>query len=298
MPHIQNFFTVFEPGSVNVKATLLILHGMQEHSGRYTMFAKYLSNNGIVVITYDHRGHGRTVSDKKDLGFFDLENPLEKLIQDAKILADYLQSLYPFVPHFVMGHSMGSFITRCLLQEASAQFKGAIIMGTGGKISGLKLAHTFISGLNKIAPRHRSRLINGTFGWHNNLRFKKESPQDGTNWLSANIDNRKAFLEDPLCGVDFTNNGFYTLFSAVLRATDKDWAKNIATNFPILFISGADDPIGNFSKGVKKTVNDLQQQDFKNVSIKLYAAMRHEILNEDIKDEVYDAVANWINSNI
>ncbi len=61
------FFTLFSPETV--KATLLIVHGMQEHSGRYSEIAEYFANHGIAVVTYDHLGHGRSVRRKRKLAF-------------------------------------------------------------------------------------------------------------------------------------------------------------------------------------------------------------------------------------
>ena len=79
-------------------------------------------------------------------------------------------------------------------------------------------------------------------------------------------------------------------------ATERDWAKSIAYEFPMLFISGEDDPIGDFGKGIRRTVLYLINDGFKNISYKLYPKMRHEILNESINKDIYDNIVNWIES--
>lgn len=292
------YHTLFQPQDQKVKATILILHGMMEHSGRYTAFAKYLSEQGFAVLTYDHLGHGRTAKSTDELGFFQLENPAQQLVNDAESMADYLEKLYPDVPHFVLGHLMGSFIARCLLQQAGSHFDGAIISGTGGRISGISLAYGYLALLNRIAPRQRSQFINKTFSWMNNRHFKHEKDFDGTNWLSVNKENRIAFTQDPLCGIDFSNNGFYTLLSLYIRATRKGWTKTIAKSLPVLLVSGSDDPIGDFGKGTNQAAKDLQQDGFGDVTVNLYPKMRHEILNEDIKEQVYREIEQWIISHI
>ena len=130
------YFNSFEPENVQLKGTLLVLHGMQEHSGRYSEFAQYIANHGFLVITYDHLGHGKTARNFNEMGFFQKKRPAEKIINDAKGMADWLAHKCPDVPHFILGHSMGSFIVRCLLQQAGEKFNGAVIVGTGAKITG------------------------------------------------------------------------------------------------------------------------------------------------------------------
>ncbi|WP_413531928.1 alpha/beta hydrolase [Empedobacter brevis] len=277
-----------------IKATLLLVHGMQEHSERYEKFANFLAEKGILVLLYDQLGHGKTVKNKEDFSFFCLNNPKDELIKIAKDLAKSLEDKYPSVQHFIMGHSMGSFLTRCLLQQYGDHFDGAIIMGTGGRIPGIKLLGSFLSFLNKLIPHKRSKLLNTIFSKSNNKHFKNEENFHETNWLSLDEQNRLNFLKDPLCGIPFTVNGFYTLINLNIQATKKNWTQGIPKSLPIYFVSGANDPIGDFGKGVLQSYNDLEQNGFEKVSIKLYPNLRHEILNESTKEEVYQDIADWL----
>lgn len=291
------FNTLFTPDDVPVKATLLIIHGMQEHSGRYAEIAGYFADHGFAVLTYDHLGHGKSVKDKKDIGFFQLDQPDEKLISDAEAMSEYLHEQYPDVSHFVLGHSMGSFVTRCLLQRSSSKFTGAVIVGTGGPLAGISFIKGYLSLANKIAP-HYPTYLNTLFNTVNNKHFKKDKDFSDTSWLSLNLANRKAFTEDELCGLPFTNNAFYALFSIYKKATARNWAAPISKSFPLLFVSGQNDPIGDFSKGVMKTVDYLKQDGFKDINVKIYPEMRHEILNEEIKEEVFNEIFQWISKHL
>lgn len=291
------FYTLFTPKDKEIKASILMLHGMQEHSGRYDAFAKYLSDCGFAVLTYDHLGHGKTAKSEKDQGFFQLKKPKEQLVQDAKQLAEFLQAEHPNAPLFVIGHSMGSFILRCLLQESSNLFSGAVIIGTGGKVPGIEIAQVLFGLLNRISPRKRTKLINLAFAKMNNIRFGN---LDGnyTEWLSKNEVNQKAFMEDELCGIPFSMNGFHTLVSLNVQAAKRDWSNTIRKDLPLLFISGEEDPIGQFGKGVSKTVDNLRKNGFKHVEKKLYPKMRHEILQEDCKDKVYRDIEDWLQEQL
>ncbi|WP_353151071.1 lysophospholipase [Chryseobacterium sp.] len=287
------FYTLFSPDNISAKATLLIVHGMQEHSGRYSEIAEYFANRGIAVLTYDHPGHGKSVKEKKDIGFFQLSKPDKRLISDAEMMADHLAEQYPDVPHFILGHSMGSFVTRCLLQKASSKFSGAIITGTGGPLAGINILKGYLSLANAIAPRRRT-FLNSVFTNVNNKHFKKDKDFSDTSWLSVNPENRKAFEQDELCGIPFTHNAFYTLFTIYKRATARDWATSISQSFPLLFVSGQNDPIGDFGKGVMLTIDHLKQDGFKDVEYKIYSEMRHEILNEKIREEVLNVIHEWV----
>ncbi|KFF25509.1 alpha/beta fold hydrolase [Chryseobacterium vrystaatense] len=291
------FHTLFTPETIAVKATLLIIHGMQEHSGRYAEIAGYFADLGFAVLTYDHLGHGKSVKDKKDIGFFQLDQPDEKLVSDADVMSDYLIEQYPDVPHFVLGHSMGSFVMRCLLQRASGKLNGAIITGTGGPLPGVNLIKGYLSLANTIAP-HYPTYLNTLFTKVNNKHFKNDNDFSDTSWLSLNPANRKAFTQDELCGIPFTNNAFYTLFSIYKKATARNWAAPIPKSFPLLFVSGQNDPIGDFGKGVTKTVENLKLDGFKDVEVKIYPEMRHEILNEEIRENILHQIDNWLSKHL
>lgn len=285
------FHTLFQPEEKQVKATLLILHGMQEHSGRYAEFAHFLAENGYAVLTYDHAGHGKTAALKSDHGYFHSNKAAKRVVDDAEKMADLLETSFPDVPHFVLGHSMGSFIARCLLQQAHHRFDGAIIVGTGGKEFIASIARFVFSVLNSFASKKRSKRLNRFFNNLNNKRFKDDTSE--TRWLSVNKANQRAFVEDELCGIPFTNNGFHTLLTLNIQSTKNDWADKISKDLPFLFVSGAEDPIGNFGKGVTETVKNMEEDGFSNVGMLLYPKMRHEILNENVKEQVFEDIRNW-----
>jgi alpha-beta hydrolase superfamily lysophospholipase len=288
------YYTLFEPDNQPVKATLLLLHGMAEHHRRYTAFAQYLAAQGVAVLAYDQLGHGRTAPNEAALGFFQLADPAGRLIHDAEQMAAHLARLLPAVPHFILGHSLGSFVVRCLLQQAGACFQGAILMGTAAAMPGVGLGRVLLGVLNKLVPRHRTKVVNSFLGWLNNRFFKEPAPNDSTKWLSANQRNQVAYLHDPFCGIPFTNNGFYTLLTLMKQATEGQWTRDIPQTLPLLLVSGQDDPVGQFGQGVRRVMQQLQQAGFEQVRLLLYPGMRHEILQEVGKQLVYQEVADWL----
>ena len=288
------YYTLFEPDHRPTQASVLLLHGMAEHHKRYSDFAPYLTAQGFAVLAYDQLGHGRTAQNEAELGFFQLSKPAERVVGDAAQMAAYLASAFPGVPHFILGHSMGSLVARCLLQQAGGQFAGAVLMGTAAATPGASLARALLRGLNKLAPRHRTKVLNSLLGWLNNRHFKEPAPNDATKWLSANQQNQVAYLRDPLCGIPFTNNGFYTLLALLVQATAGQWTRGIPPVLPLLLVSGAQDPVGQFGKGVGRVAQQLLQAGFGHVKTRLYPGIRHEILNETNKEQVYRDVAAWL----
>jgi alpha-beta hydrolase superfamily lysophospholipase len=291
-------YTLCEPEHQPATATLLLLHGMAEHHQRYRAFAQYLTTQGFAVLAYDQLGHGHTAHTNAERGFFQLDAPVERLVQDAENMAAYLAGLFPTVPHFVLGHSMGSFVVRCLLQRDGSRFKGAVLMGTAAALPGANLARVLLGGLNRLLPRHRTKVVNDFVGWLNNRTFPEPAPHASLKWLSVNPQNQLAYWRDPLCGVPFTNNGFYTLLCLLRQATAGEWTRGIPPTLPLLLVSGADDPVGQFGHGVRRVTQQLVHAGFTQVQLVLYPGLRHEILQEVSKQQVYHDVAAWLTARV
>lgn len=279
--------------SDNPKATLLIVHGMAEHQGRYTEFAQFLANHDIAVMTFDHLGHGQHAKDSDTLGFMGEPNPANAMIDNVMGYADQLAEQFPNLPHFILGHSMGSFIVRNIIQNFGQQFAGAIIMGTS---SPNPLAAAFVPitrKMNQRSPHNPNVFFHNVLGRVNNLPFRKEKNLDGLNWLNSNLTEVQKFIADPLCGFMFTNNGYFGLMSLMNNGTHKNWWQTVPKALSMLFVSGEADPVGQMGKGVPKIIKDLQKNDFTDVKMIQYPNMRHEILLEKGKEQVYQDILDW-----
>ncbi|WP_367109315.1 alpha/beta fold hydrolase [uncultured Psychrobacter sp.] len=288
--------TFFEPidSDTDIKATLLIVHGMSEHSGRYSDFAQFLANHGIAVATYDQLGHGQTTKTPDELGFFGIEHPMQSLLKDVIIMADSLKSRHPDVPHFIMGHSMGSFIVRTVLKHHAQNFAGAIIMGTSDANPLIKLFMPINKILAKAAPKKPNAVFAKIMNKVLNSKLNNRISDSEFAWLNEDPTAVAAYEADPLTGFDFTNNGFLTLFALMQASLHKGWAKTVSKDFPMLFVSGEEDPIGNMGRGVRKVISHLEKQGFKQVNMRLYPNMRHEPLHEQDNRTVYRDILNWL----
>lgn len=271
-----------------VAAVLQIVHGMAEHIERYDGFASYLAERGVLVVGHSHLGHGKSVKKAEDLGFFAEPDGNGCVVGDIHTLRTRTQTEYPGVPYFILGHSMGSFLTRQYLTDHSAGLAGAVIMGTGDMpVPVLKLAKGVCVLLAKVKGwRYRSQLVNSMVvgGYEKKL---------GLGWLSKNEENVARYASAPLCGFCFTLNGFYGLFTAFHAAVSREMAGQVPRDIPTLFVSGAEDPVGDCGKGVKSVYRRYCDHGA-GAEMKLYAGDRHEILNEDDRMQVYEDILKWM----
>ena len=285
------------PVGTPVKGIVQIAHGMAEYSNRYADFAKYLCSRGYAVFINDHIGHGKSVSSRDDLGYFGEKDGWEILVKDVKALSDIAKKAYPQKPLIIFGHSMGSFIARSYSQKYGTDISAAIYCGTSGKNPaagmGIKIAE-FIA--KRKGARYRSEFINSlAFGNYNKRIKDKRTDFD---WLSTNTENVDKYVADPDCGYLFTAVGYKDLFSITKDVSSKMWYKNVPYILPILIISGSMDPVGNYGQGVRQVYDDLKKTGHKDVTMKIYEGLRHEILNETNREEVFDDVANWLDEKV
>lgn len=277
------------------KAVLQIIHGMAEYAARYAPLAEYLTQRGFVVCAEDHLGHGKSVCSEDDLGYFCAKNGWQTVLGDIRSLTEIVKPKYAGVPYFVMGHSMGSFFCRKYISLYGRDLAGAIIMGTGFKSAATTGGAKFITRLVAAFKgwRHRSRFIDDTAFGSYNKKFEKRTAFD---WLSANPENVDNYIANPLCGVPFTCNAFYGLFGIISQACKAKTIKAVPEKLPIFVVAGADDPVGDYGKGVEKFTDKLLKYG-KNASMTLYRGCRHEIVNDICAPQLFEDLVQFISEN-
>jgi alpha-beta hydrolase superfamily lysophospholipase len=284
---LYHFFSAAQP-----KASIVILHGMAEHHKRYYPFAKFLNANDIDVYLYDHRGHG---TDKlmKELGYLNESKGYKKVVDDALFILSHVNQNKRSKKLILMGHSMGSIITRNVIQQFD-DMDGVILCGTThpSKLKtrpGLALAAIlrFLYG-----PAHRSPFINNMmFGGKAYSRLISRTSFD---WLSRNKPAVGAYIHDPYCGYICTISFYHDLLMLVSSATAPSLMKKTRNSLPILVISGECDPVGGYGKEIKHMLSLYSKWGYNRVTGKLYRECRHELLQELNADEVMKDIHAWI----
>ena len=276
------------------KAIFQIIHGMQEYAARYDEFATYLAGKGYLVVAEDHLGHGLS-SKPEDYGYFCEDDAPTVVVRDVHRLKKMVQEQYPGIPIILMGHSMGSFILRNYLCRYGTGIQGAIIMSTGS-MSGFVLQSgvfmsKFIAAFESEGLHYRSPMMeNISFGSYNK---RIANPKTKLDWLSANEENVQEYIADKMCGVPFTLNGYITLFRLIKGAQKQKNLDKMPKDLPILITGGADDPVGHYGKDLTSLFGKYSKMHIQDVTLKMYSGLRHEILNESNKLEIYADVYNW-----
>ena len=120
----------YTPDDGNVKGIVQVVHGMAEYVERYENLAEFLTARGILVTGEDHLGHGKSVAEGGTYGYFCEQDPATVVVRDVHRLKKITEESYPEVPYVILGHSMGSFITRNYLCRYGKGVDGAVIVGT------------------------------------------------------------------------------------------------------------------------------------------------------------------------
>lgn len=286
---------IYEPQSdLRTHGVIQLVHGSCEHAKRYESFIQFLNENGYIVYANDHRGHGQSVQTPDDYGYFGEENGWQLMVDDLKAVNDIIHAHYPELPIVMLGHSMGSFLARHYAIDYGETIDGLILSGTAhhSKIQ-LKVGQWVSKFTKKLkGSKNRSAIIHRlSYG-----AFNKgiENLRTTSDWICYDETVVDEFVKDPSCGFVFTNAGFYDLFSGLLYITEFDNISKMPIDLPVLLISGKDDPVGANGEMVKKAYDAMKKAQLISVEMKLYPDMRHEILNEFNKKEVYQDIVNWL----
>ncbi len=282
----------------NPKAIFQIVHGMAEHGERYEDFANYLCSKGFAVLVDDHVGHGKSINSDDDLGYFGESDGWNTFVEDERTLTELIKSELPELPIVFFGHSMGSFIAREYIRRygKDKRIKAAVFCGSSGKNPAAPIAILLADAIAKAKGiKHRSKFIDKlAFGAYN----KKTENRTTFDWLSTDHEQVDRYIADKYCGFLFTAAGYKDLFTVLNTVSGKAWYAELDENIPILVTSGEDDPVGLYGKGIKQIYNDLKEAGKKDVTLRLYPGMRHEILNEVNRLQVYEDIAAWSISKI
>lgn len=275
------------------KAVVQIVHGIAEHILRYDDFANYLNSLGYLVVAEDHMGHGGSIGDEGIQGYF--HGGWFAAVEDTYRLLTDTKKEYPALPYVLFGHSMGSFMTRTILQEhPDSGIDACILSGTGWMPEALlNVGSAVCKAVCRVGDETKpnEKLQGIVFGGYNK---KVEHPRTPYDWLSRDKKAVDAYMEDPLCGFTASAGLLRDMLSGILYIQKRENLCRMDKTLPVRFISGGDDPVGSYGEGIKKAETAFNEAGMEQVSEKIYPLCRHELLNELNKREVYEDTARWL----
>lgn len=275
-----------------------LAHGMAEHILRYDAFARFLAQKGFIVFGNDHRGHGKSIIAPDDKGFFAAENGFAKVVEDLRAVTLYMKEQYPGLPLFFFGHSLGSFLTRRYTQLYGESLAGVIISGTGADQGLLGQLGYMLAKWERFrkGPRTPSPLMDRLiFGSFNKAFAPARTAFDFLSREEAAVDR---YIKDDACGFICSTSFYMDLLSGIALIHRPDEISKTPRQLPLLFISGEQDPVGDFGKGVRNVLQLYRKIGIEDICWKLYPKARHELLHETNAKEVQNDISKWLHHKI
>ena len=275
------------------RGVVQILHGMAEHSGRYDAFAECLASSGLSVVSHDHAGHGLTAVED-DLGHIPLDQGSGAMVDDVDLVRSFAAREFGGVPIVLFGHSMGSYLARVYARTRAAGLAGLVLCGTGQVPVFLSRLGCCLAKAVCAAKGEKARsgllhsLADGAFS------RKVENPRTPFDWICTDDGVVDEYVADGLSGFPFKASGYVALMDLTGRACEHAAFSSVPRSLPILVVSGALDPVGDFGAGPRAVAQAYRAAGVEQVSCTVYPGMRHEILNEPGRDEVFSDVRYWI----
>ena len=282
------------------KAVFQLVHGMCEHKERYIPFMEFMASNGYLCVIHDHRGHGESVKSPSDYGYM-YSGGAKALVEDVKLVNDYIVQHYPGKKIFLLGHSMGSMVVRNYVRKYDDNLSGLIVCGSPSYRFGCPFAIVLVNVMGLfLGMRYKSEFVKKlTFGHYLDHIPDAKSQHS---WLCTDDSVVEAYDADPLCGFTFSLCGNRSSFLLMWRTYNRfSWnahfGRKVNADMPIYFIGGTEDPCIDGAENFADAVQTMRNVGYKTVDSRLFPGMRHEILNEKEKQTVWQSVLDWLEKN-
>lgn len=247
----------------------------------------YMSEHGVICMANDHRGHGESVRRPEDRGYM-YSGGYAALVDDMKMVTDHIHSGYPDLQVFLLGHSMGSLAVRTYMKNYDDSISGVILCGSPSR-NPLSSAGLVLSRFLSLFGEGRMRV--GMIQRLTSRSYDRRFAGEGCNaWTCSDVSVRKEFAANPSCSFDFTANAMHALMSMMKETYSADGWNVGNPGMPIYFISGGDDPCMRDERSFHASVRHLADLGYRDVTSAIYSGMRHEVLNETGKIEVWNDI--------
>lgn len=272
-----------------------VVHGMNEHGGRYDEFAVFLNTHGFNVYATDHRGHGATAGSVERIGYIKEVGFATMVSDEYQLLCEIKQAGDKELPHFLLGHSMGSFVTQRFIQLYGYELAGTILMGSCGYNSIVRIGRYAAILAEKVKKDAPSLLLEKLVFKGYNHRTEKRTTYD---WLAADPTVVDTFIADPYCAHIFPPSFYHHFLQWLQDIFIPSEVAKIPKDLPLLLVAGAEDPVGLYGKGMEDLEKQYQKHGTKDLQLILYPESRHEILNDIEKEQVFSDILRWLQEHV
>lgn len=243
------------------RASVLIVHGIGEHSGRYLHVGARLAEVGFDVLAFDNRGFGQSGGRRAFVESFD------QYLDDVAPLIEERRSLG--VPVILLGHSLGGLISTAYLESERPSPDVAVLSAPALRAEVPAWQRMLAPILGRLLPK-----------------FFLKAKIDG-DLLSRDLEVQKAYADDPLIVTGSTAGLGYEIFQAMEAAT----ANVGRVTLPVYVLHGEIDKL--VPLGASDCLAELD-----NVDRRIWEGVRHEAFNEPEQAEVMGEMIEWLEAQI
>ncbi len=277
------------------EALIQIVHGMNEHIGRYDETARFFVEKGYAVFGEDHRGHGLTGKGFQ-MGHFADKDGYLKVIEDNFTLLKLMKKEYPGKKLILYGHSMGSFISRNIAWKHGKEIDFLLISGSGNFSSWYIYSNFFLLSFFSLFKKQTDTLPFIHNIGMNDLNKCFEPRKTDYDWLSTDPSIAEEFQNDPLCKAINSIAFYKDLMSLMKSMQDKTNIEKIPKDLPVFIFSGSMDPVGKNGKTVKIAYENYKKSGLRNIKLKIFEGYRHELHKEPVKEQLFNEIISWTKS--
>lgn len=279
--------------SATPRAVLLVCHGLGEHAGRYDGLGEAMAEQGFATLAHDHRGHGLTTAPDAPRGRFAWRGGAAIVVADVLAMRDHIERLYPGLPVFLFGHSMGGLIVLNVAMTAPERFAGVaswnmnavpgwLLIGLARLILKTERALKGSDVPADLLPRLTLQAWNATIPHR----------RTDADWLSHDPAAVDAVLADPLCNNPATVSLWLDLFDLIA-----DWPQRAgyarARTLPFFLLGGGEDPGTDGGKAIEKLAKRLRDDGFASVKHSIYRYTRHDTLHDTGSRDAIAELTEW-----
>lgn len=276
----------------DVRATVQLVHGASEHSGRYRRLASALTARGYGVWAMDLRGHGRT-AESTGIGRFGGLG-VDTVLDDVDALHLVIDEQHPGVPRVLLGHSMGSIIALASAERNGADLAALVLSGPVGVAP--QLVDTVTALEEAVAAGAADHALDALGAFNE----KFEPARTRYDWLSRDPAEVDAYVADPLSGDEMPLTVAYAagVFGLAVRAATPEAVASLPDGLPVLLLSGELDPVGGDAAVQVTALAQLFTERGLPVEQHVYREARHEVFNETNREEVVRDLLAWLHAHL
>lgn len=265
-----------------------VVIGIWEHKERYLPLMEFLSAHGFVTLCHDLRGHGATAKTPEDLGYIG-KGGWKTLVEDTLDVARWARAQWPSLPLNLFSHSMGSLIARSFLKRHDAEVDRVILSGSPSYNPATPAGLALTGIISLLGGRKcRSKAIQGLAFDSFNKKYRQEGYPRA--WICSDKAVQKAYHEDPLCQFTLTVDAVLNMLFLVRDTYSPRGWQMAHPDLPVLFLAGEEDPCLVSPQAFQKAVASMRGHGYRDVSVRTYPGMRHEIHNETGKEKVWNDI--------